>query len=291
MLARLPSLHPTRYQRAFPRHQYWYLAGSGPGSSERPTLTRNLLYLVMRTITCTPVGLGPGLAHTPVKVGLGGLLLLGLYLYAPGDRVVNSHSSPILTGSDVWLPACLPASSSKFLGGTFSACFIILTFLPHSHFCFHMHCHLCTASSFTQPPLVGAHTTICWYLQMLLPHFILLQQIYSAELISSVQTVIICQLHILGHLLTSEFTGRNCRHYIYKVKALFKTCANITYLKMHKHMDRMFAMLCHHQRNIFFFFSNHHVFFLHLCHFFSGSFHSLMHNIQTCLYLYSFPCV
>jgi hypothetical protein len=63
----------------------------------------------MRTITCTPVGLGPGLAHTPAKVGLGGLLLLGLDLYAPGDRVENSHSSPIFTGSDVWLPACLPA--------------------------------------------------------------------------------------------------------------------------------------------------------------------------------------
>jgi len=62
----------------------------------------------MRTITCTPVGLGPGLAHTPVKVGLGGLLLLGLDLYAPGERVENSHSSPIFTGSDVWLPACFP---------------------------------------------------------------------------------------------------------------------------------------------------------------------------------------
>jgi len=61
----------------------------------------------MRTITFTPVGLGPGLAHTPVKVGLGGLLLLGLDLYAPGDWVENSHSSPIFTGSDVWLPACL----------------------------------------------------------------------------------------------------------------------------------------------------------------------------------------
>lgn len=154
------------------------------------------------------------------------------------------------------MSGCLPACFLfQILGGTFSACFIILTFLPHFHFCFHMHCHLCTASSFTQPLLVGTHTTVCWYLQMPLPHFILLKQIYSAELISSVRTVIVWQfLHILGHLLTSEFTGRNCHHDIYEVKALFKTCANITYLKMHKHMDRMFAMLCHHQRNIFFFF-------------------------------------
>jgi hypothetical protein len=205
----------------------------------------------MRTITCTPVGLGPGLAHTPAKVGLGGLLLLGLDLYAPGDWVNNSHSTPIFTGSDIWLPACqpaclpacLPASSSKFLGGNFSACFIVLTFLPHSHFYFHMRCHLCTASSFTQPPLLGAHTTICLYLQMLLPHFILLNQIYCAELIKSVQTVIICQLlHIVGHLPTSEFIRHNCRHYKHEVKDLFKTCANITYLKLHEDMDRMF---CH----------------------------------------------
>lgn len=106
MLARLPCLHPTRYQRAFPRNRYWYLAGSGPGSSEHSSLTRNLLYLVMRIVTCTPVGLGPGIAHTLAKVGLGGLLLQGVELYAPGDWVENSHSSPIFTGSDACL---LPA--------------------------------------------------------------------------------------------------------------------------------------------------------------------------------------
>lgn len=103
MLARFPSLHPTRYQRAFPRYQYRYLAGSGPGSTERPSLTRNLLYLVMRTVTCTPVRLGPGLAHTLAKVGAGGLLLQGLGLYAPGDWVEDSHSSLIFIGSDTCL--------------------------------------------------------------------------------------------------------------------------------------------------------------------------------------------
>ena len=138
----------------------------------------------MRTITCTPVGLGPGLAHTPVKVGLGGLLPLGLDLYAPGDRVKNAHSSPIFTGSDVWLPACLPASSSKFLGGAFSACFIILTFLPHFHFCFHMHCHLCTASSFTQPLLVGTHTTMCWLVSS-----------NAASTFNTSQTNLLCRTH------------------------------------------------------------------------------------------------
>lgn len=112
MLARLPCLHPTRYQRAFPRNQYWYLAGSGPGSSEHSSLTRNLLYLVMRIVTCTPARLGPGIAHTLAKVGLGGLLLQGVDLYAPGDWVENSHSSPIFTGSDACL---LPAWNCNHL--------------------------------------------------------------------------------------------------------------------------------------------------------------------------------
>lgn len=126
----------------------------------------------------------------------------------------------------------------------------------------------------------GCASTICLYLQILLPYFILQNQIYY------VQTVTICQLLLLGHLLTSKFAWHTCHHYIHETEEFFKTCANIT-------CQKVFSMLRHHQRNFLFFLFPQTIMclsaFVSLLH---PSFYSLMHNVQTCLYLLLIPmCV